>query len=553
MATAAPAPNSLAGLSRRQLLRRGLALGAALGSLGLLSACGQAPAAAPAVPAATSGAATTATGGPAPTGQPRRGGTLVGAFEADPVAIDPHASSNFSALQAYDHVYESLTAYDEQLNVVPALAERWDVSQDGLTYTFQLRPGVTFHNGQPLTADDVKYSLDRVLDPKTASPFKSWLGPLRETKVLDPTRVQLVLDAPFPGLLSGLAGNRASSIIPNGIADKENLKLKAIGTGPFKLAEFVPQDHATYQRNPDYWDKSLPYLDGMTFKVLSEENARLAALQAGQVQYALLSAQMADQIKTSNTVAVLKQPYAWVAVTYINVSRPPMDDPRVRKALRMATDTGEVVQKSVFGAGVPSGPIPTGYGDWYLLSDSLPYLKPDLEGARKLLADAGHPDGQGLKVQLKCSPQYPEFVSTATIMQEAFKKIGVETELLQLEWGTQNKDYQANDYQLMNSANTFRPDPDGYIYSYFHSKGNLNAGGYKNDALDQMIDKARSISDKAERKNLYADIQKTLLEDSPNFWWYAKFNFEGISTKLQGYAQSFTGRQLFLKKSWLLS
>ncbi len=533
-------------LSRRALLARVLIAGGALGALDLLAACAS-PAAAPA-PAPTQAPAS---GGAAPVGQPRRGGTLVGAFEADPVAIDPHASSNFSALQAYDHVYESLTAFDEALNVVPALAEKWDVADDGKTYTFQLRQGVTFHNGQPLTAQDVKYSLDRAVDPKTAAPFKSWLGPLKETRVADPAKVQLILDAPFPGLLSGLAGNRASAIIPSGIGEKENLKLTAVGTGPFKLAEFVPQDHATYTRNPNYWDSPLPYLDGMTFKVLSEENARLAALQAGQVQYALLSAQMVDQFKSNSAATVLKQPYAWVAVTYVNVSRPPMDDARVRRALRMAVDSNEVLQKSVFGAGVLSGPIPTGYGDWFLPSDSLPYTKPDIDGAKKLLADAGHPDGAGLKVQLKCSPQYPEFVSTATIMQESFKKIGVETELLQLEWGTQNQQYQAGDYQLMNSANTFRPDPDGYVWSYFDSKGNLNAGGFNDPTLDQQIERARSITDKAERKSLYQQIQKGLLEASPNFWWYAKLNFEAVSNKLMGYSQSFTGRQLFLKKAWL--
>lgn len=147
--------------------------------------------------------------------------------------------------------------------------------------------------------------------------------------------------------------------------------------------------------------------------------------------------------------------------------------------------------------------------------------------------------------------QYPEFVSTATIMQESFKKIGVETELLQLEWGTQNQQYQAGDYQLMNSANTFRPDPDGYIWSYFDSKGNLNAGGFNDPTLDQQIERARSITDKAERKSLYQQIQKGLLEASPNFWWYAKLNFEAVSNKLMGYSQSFTGRQLFLKKAWL--
>jgi peptide/nickel transport system substrate-binding protein len=286
----------------------------------------------------------------------------------------------------------------------------------------------------------------------------------------------------------------------------------------------------------------------MTFKVLSEENARLAALQAGQVQYALLSAQGVELLRNTQDLHVFKEPYAWVGLTYINVSRPPVDDARIRRALRMSVDTNEVMQKSVYGAGVPSGPIPTGYGQWYLPPDSLPYNRPDLEGARQLLDQAGF---QGGKVVIKCSPQYPEFVTTATIMQESFKKIDVDAELVQLEWGTHVRDYQAHDYMLGNSANTFRPDPDGYVYSYFHSKGTLNAGGYRNEKLDPLISEARAISDEARRKDLYTQIQQILLEDCPNFWWYAKINFEAVSNRVQGYTPSFTGRQLFMKKAWL--
>jgi peptide/nickel transport system substrate-binding protein len=535
----------IANISRRGFLKESLILGGALGSLNFLAAC--TPAQAP-KPGDSSAPATTAPAAPGTSGQQRRGGTLVGAFEADPVSLDPHTNSNFSSLQAYDHAYESLTAYDEKLQVVPALAERWETSDDGRTYTFFLRQNVKFHNGQAMTAEDVKYSLDRVLDPNTSAPWKSWLGPVQEVRVVNPATVQFVLGEPFPGLLSGIAGMRGSAIMPAGFAEKENLKLRAVGTGPFKLVEFVPQDHATYARNPDYWNRDLPYLEGMTFKVLSEENARLAALQAGQVQYALLSAQGVEQLRNTQNLQVFKEPYAWVGLTYINVSRPPVDDARIRRALRMSVDTNEVIQKSVYGAGVPSGPIPTGYGQWYLPPDSLPYNRPDLEGASRLLDQAGF---QGGTVAIKCSPQYPEFVTTATIMQESFKKIDVDTEIVQLEWGTHVRDYQAHDYTLSNSANTFRPDPDGYIFNYFHSKGTLNAGGYRNEDLEPLIAEARAISDEARRKDLYTRIQQVLLEDSPNFWWYAKINHEAVSSRVQGYTPSFTGRQLFMREAWL--
>jgi peptide/nickel transport system substrate-binding protein len=522
-------------ITRRRLLAGGLAMGGGLAGLELLGA--------PSRPALAQGA-------------PKHGGTLVAAAEIDPISLDPHTNSNFSAIQAFDHVYESLTAYDEKTNIVPALAQSWEITNGGKTYTFKLRPNVKFHNGQPMTAEDVKYSIDRVLDPKTASPWRSWLDAIKEIKVLDPLTVQMNLDAPYP-LLGSFAGMRAAGIIPKGLAEKENLKIKGIGTGPFKLVEYVPQDRIVYARNPDYWDKPLPYLDGMVFKVLTEENARLAALRAGQIQYAFLSAQGAAQLEGAPGVSIQKSPFAWVVLHYVNVLNKPLSDARVRRAIRMAVDTNEVIQKAAFGAAVPSGPVPTGYGDWYLDPKTLPYLKPDPEGAKKLLAEAGYPNG-GFKFEIKCSPQYPEFVATTLVIQSSLKKLGIDVTVTQMEWGAfvaenaksnQTRGKEGSDVYA--SANTFRPDPDGFLYAYFHSKGPLNKGGYENPKLDALLVEARQSANHAERRRLYQEAQRIVLEDSVNWWWYAKFNIEAVSAKVQGYSQSFTGRRLFLKKTWL--
>lgn len=521
------------GLSRRRILQGGLALGGGLAGLEL-----------------PGGAAR-----PAWAQAPKAGGTLVAAAEIDPISLDPHTNSNFSAVQAFDHIYESLTAYDEKTNIVPALAQSWEITNGGKTYTFKLRPNVKFHNGQTMTAEDVKYSIDRVLEPKTASPWRSWFDQVQEIRVVDPLTVQMNLKAPYP-LLGSFAGMRAAGIIPKGLAERENLKIKGIGTGPFKLTEYVPQDRVVYARNPDYWDKPLPYLDGMVFKVLAEENARLAALRAGQIHYAFLSAQGAAQLEGAAGITVSKSPFAWVVLHYVNVFKKPLSDARVRRAIRMAVDTNEVIQKAAFGAAVPSGPVPTGYGDWYLEPQSLPYLKPDVEGARKLLAEAGYPNG--FKMEIKCSPQYPEFVATTLVMQSALKKLNIDVTVTQMEWGAfvaenaksnQSRGREGSDVYA--SANTFRPDPDGFLYPYFHSTGPLNKGGYENAKLDALLVEARQSSNHAERRRLYQEAQRIILQDSINWWWYAKHNIEAVSNKVQGYSQSFTGRRLFLKKAWL--
>jgi peptide/nickel transport system substrate-binding protein len=525
-------------VSRRAFLASGLALGGGLTSLDLMG------------PGTRLALAQT-------TGTPKRGGTLTAAAEIDPIALDPHTGSNFSSVQAYDHMYESLTMYDEKTNIVPALAQSWEITNGGKTYTFKLRPNVKFHNGQVMNADDVKYSIDRVIDPKTASPWRSWFNAVKEIKAVDPLTVQMDLDAPYP-LLGSFAGMRAAGIIPKGLAEKENLKIKGIGTGPFKLVEYVPQDRIVYARHADYWDKPLPYLDGMVFKVLTEENARLAALRAGQIQYAFLSAQGAAQLEGAPGVALAKSPFAWLVLHYINVLNKPLSDPRVRRAMRMAVDTNEYIQKAAFGAAVPSGPVPTGYGDWYIDPKNLPYLKADVEGAKKLLAEAGYPNG--FKVEIKCSPQYPEFVAGTLVIQESLKKIGIEVTATQMEWGAfvadnakSNKSCGKEGSDIYASANTFRPDPDGFLYPYFHSKGDLNKGGCDRPypKIDALLTEARQSTNQAERRRLYQEAQKVLLEESPNWWWFVKFNIEAVSNKVQGYAQSFTGRRLFLKKTWL--
>ena len=177
-----------------------------------------------------------------------------------------------------------------------------------------------------------------------------------------------------------------------------------------------------------------------------------------------------------------KSPYAWVVLHYINVLNKPLSDARVRRAMRMAVDTNEVIQKAAFGAAVPSGPVPTGYGDWFIEPQSLPYLKPDVEGAKKLLAEAGYPNG--FKIEIKCSPQYPEFVATTLVIQQSLKKIGIDVTATQMEWGAfvaentkSNESCGKEGADIYASANTFRPDPDGFLYPYFHSKGDLNKGG----------------------------------------------------------------------------
>jgi len=280
-----------------------------------------------------------------------------------------------------------------------------------------------------------------------------------------------------------------------------------------------------------------------------DQNARIAALRSGQIQYAVIDAQGAEQMKGQQGIQVIQSPSAWLTTHPFNVSRKPFDDKRVRQALRMAVDTKEVIQKAVFGAGVASAGIATGFGDWGLPESQMKYLKPDIEGAKKLLAEAGFPNG--FETTITCSPQYPEFVATSLVCQEAWKKIGVNAKVEQIEWGAYTKrSAKAGgfDYDIGATAFTFRPDPDGYVYAYYKT-GAENNNGYSDPKMDDLLEKARSTIDQAKRKEYYIEIQKMVEEDVPYMFWYVKNNIEAVTDKVSGYKQSFTLRRMFLKDS----
>src|SRR5688500_1220960 len=396
-------------LSRRTFLQRSIVLGAASA---LLAACQQSAAppakpaetkpaetkpaeTKPAAPAATTAPAAAAPAKPAEAAKPaaqtapaaavKRGGTLTIAQELDPVTLDPHKSSNFSAVQGFEHVYESLTQYDEKLNLQPALAEKWEVSPDGKTYTFFLRKGVKWHDGSEFVADDLKYWHERMMAAETVAPYKNWFDTIEKIEVVDKNTAKAIMNKPYPPLMATFAALRGGAIIQAGAAEKSNLATTAVGTGPFKLAEYVPQSHLRFVKNPDYWNKDLPYVDEMVMKIVTEEDARVAAVRAGQVDYAFLSQEGADRVKADKNVTVVESPKAWLTVAQVNTSRKPFDDIRVRQALRMALDPKEIIQKAVSGAAAPSGPVPTGHTDWFVKEGELKYQKPDFEKAKSLL------------------------------------------------------------------------------------------------------------------------------------------------------------------------
>jgi peptide/nickel transport system substrate-binding protein len=513
--------------------------------LGLLAAC-----AAPVAVPASEGAA-------APVGEtgPRAGGESVWAAESDPVALNPITNSNFASTQGFEHCYESLTAYDSQLNIVPALAESWE-QPDDLTYIFHLRRGVKWHDGSDFTAADVKYTFDIVLDPEGPAIWRSNFDQVESVEVIDDHTVQFTTKAPFPPLLGAFAILRSSAIIKQGAMESMNLDSEIIGTGPYKLVRYVPQDVIELEKFEDYWGAPRPYIDKVSFKILVEEDTRVAALRAGSVDYAFLTALGEQRLAGDPNIVLLKGPRTFLYVFIFNMQREPWNDVRVRQAISLATDRDELIEKALSGAGSISGPIPTGFGDWYIPTEELRdrWYTNDLDQARALLQEAGVAEGQVLDLLVTDFGGSGFYTGAAVVFKEQLARIGIDVQIRQVEQGVfiQEASPDGNfNYDMNINAFSPRHDPDGFVWARFYSQ-NPYAVGYKNERMDELLPAARSTLDREQRLALYREAQEILLDESPMIWVAVDNIVEGIQPYLKGYEQSpFTRRSWSLQHSWL--
>jgi peptide/nickel transport system substrate-binding protein len=537
--------STTSGLTRRKLLQV-----AAIGGAGAyLAAC--APATTPTGAASPSAAAAATAAGP------KRGGILSAADEDNVTSLDPHKTSGFQNLIEFDHFYTSLVRYSAKGAIEPDLATKWDMSADGLTYTFQLRPDVKFHNGRLMTSDDVKYSVERVLAKETAAPYRSYFDPVDKIETPDKSTVVFRLKFPYAPFVAGIALKRSSSVVPREVVEKEkDLSNAAVGTGPWKLKEWVQRDRIVMERNPDYYESGLPYLDTIQYKILPEEATRIAGLRAKQLDYAFLTHDGALQLKGDANVTMLQRPNGFVRVGIINTQRKPLDDARVRRALDMALDRKDLIDKGIGEADI-SGPVPAGHPSYALTADELPpyFKKPDIDGAKKLLAEAGVPNGFSLTLDYE---EFKYISQLAQTMQAQWKKIGVNAEIKVYPPGALSKTASKEagyQFGVRFTAFTYYPDADNYTYNWFHSKNSGLASlapMWGTPELDAMMEKARTMPDGPDRRTAYVAIQKKLIEECPTFWFHNELYYEGLAAGVKGFEQNPPARRgLSMRTAWL--
>lgn len=536
-------------LNRREVLRRAALLGAtSVAFPSLLAACGDDDDDADgdgseveddADSASDSGATDESTDSdstnPQPQGEPVRGGQLVFGAWQDPDTLDPHTTGLAATSRILIHIYDPLIwkvpGADE---FHPGLAESWEISDDGLEYTFNLRQGVTFHNGEEFTADAVKFSYDRIINPDTASLARSTLGPYSRTDVVDTHIAKVVFDEPYSPFLTYLGVVVSMRpVSPRAYEELgEDINNHPVGTGPFMFEEYVRQDHFTMVRNPDYawgasvWDhQDTTYLDEILWKIIPEPSTRVAALENGEVM-------VIEEVRPQDVErleAEEDQYYVQSSATpgqprmiLVNTAQPPTDDVEVRKACIMATDQDTIISTIYRGIYVPShsllDPLTPGYAE-----DLDGYYTFDLEGARQTLEDAGwtaaddgirEKDGTRLKI-LFISNSANDFRSIAELMQATYKEVGIEMEIT---FESQPSVFSTYNQGPQNFADFFfwSPDPD-QLKATYHSMNietGFNWSHFDNAEFDDLVEQAASVSDMQERTDLYHQAQVILWEQA---------------------------------------
>src|SRR5215212_3167364 len=482
---------------------------------------------------------------------PKSGGILKVGLQADPTALDPQKQNLTAIWHVIEHIYNGLTRVKPDLSIEPALAEGWDISEDGTSYMFVLREGVTFHDGTRLKASDVKFTFERLVDPATASTGASELASMKSIEVNDDRTVVMTLHAPDASLLSSLAGGTCVIFSEEFVkANNNDVSQVAMGTGPFKFVEYVPNTRIVLERNENYWEEGLPYLDGIEMTIASDDTARTAAVVSGAVdfiEYAPLRDIPSLEQDTSLTLAGNSNTN--IRFIGFNLTKKPFDNLKVRQAIAAVVDREAILGPTVFGYGTPTEVLfPPDF--WAALQQEV--RPPDVERAKQLMAEAGLADG--FSTTITSWSQYSFLSNAAVVLQEQLRQIGIEAELNLVENATmvsQVYDPSTRDYDIAVTGESAYVDPNTIVLSYFKTGESNNFMGYSNPEVDKLVEQGIASTDQDERARIYQDIQKILLQDLPWVSLFVANQYEAMKSNVQGYVHIPTGSNASFRTTWL--
>tara|TARA_R110002074_G_scaffold92570_4_gene202175 strand:+ start:4438 stop:6027 length:1590 start_codon:yes stop_codon:yes gene_type:complete len=483
---------------------------------------------------------------------PVDGGILRLAFSADPAGMDPALGPSGMSHVVIEQIYSTLMSLDPDAQPYPDLAESYEVSGDGMQYTFALRKGVKFHNGDDLTAEDVKFTFDRLRAPDSGYAYDSQVATINDVVVVDPHTVRFDLSAPTGPFLTYMAFP-GSSIVPMKLLESgHDLNAQPVGSGPFKFVSYQPRSMIVFDKNADFYEAGKPHFDGLEMHLIADVTALTNAVLSGTVNFS-------NEIPPKDWATVNATPgitgqtlegsrFYWLLP---NHDRAPMDNPLVRQAIAHAIDRSAIVAGTFFGQATPilGGVIP----EWNWAYAGLDYFAPrgDVEKAKALLAEAGHPDG--FKTSLTMASSFPAMVSMAPIIQANLAAIGVTAKIDTMEiprywdeiWAPSKFDMTAM-YWVSPLA-----DPDDFVYNNYHSGTALNVQKSGDPAMDDILTKAKSGTNREARKADYRKQQEMSLEQMPIVPLANAWLLIAHTDKLKNYKPMRSGFLKTIKDAWL--
>jgi oligopeptide transport system substrate-binding protein len=490
----------------------------------------------------------------------------------NPSTLDPAFVTDIYSSAVVRQIFDGLVQFDAHLNVVPAVAEFWEASQDGCTWTFVLRRGVRFHHGREVTAQDVVYSFTRLLHVKSPGPVTDLFEHIQGAKEFmqgktqrvqglkapDRYTFQMVLEEPLAPILAAL-GLPNAAIVPREEVERlgERFEYAPVGTGPFKFVRWVPNQEIVLAANDHYYE-GRPFLDAVVLKIVvgSKLEERFAEFLKGDLEEAIIPSEKTEEVHTDpryRQYQRFRKP--WLSLLYIgfNTQLKPFDDKHVRQAFNYAVNKEAILQEITKNdALIATGALPPGMPGYDANLQGYSY---DPDKAKQLLAAAGYPGGAGFPVvQLWASHQAESTKAELAAYQRYLADLGVQVAIHYApDWPTYKTMLQQGKlpmFRLVRLADI--PDPDNFLAPMLHSASPTNYTFYRNTLVDHLLEQARREVDDAQRMMLYRDIERIVMDDAP---WITQNYFDVLEYLYQPYVQgvevSFLGKRAApLKRIW---
>ena len=458
-------------------------------------------------------------------GNPVEGGSIKVGISQDLDSLDPHKAVAAGTKEVLFNIYEGLVKPDKDGNLVEAVASSYSVSDDAKVYTFTLRDGVKFHNGNAVTAEDVKYSIDRCADTSNGEPLVSAYSIIESVNILDEKTVEIRLTESNTEFLAYMT----TAIIPK---DYDKLDTEPVGTGPFKYVSRSPQENVILEKNEDYWGEKA-HLDKVEFKIVADADMLVTNLKGGSIDMAmrLTSSQAAE---LTDGFHIEEGTMNLVQALYLNNDAEPLNNEKVRQALCYAVNPDEIMDMMADGKGVRIGTSMYPGLKKYYDEEYADYYTQDFEKAKELLKEAGYPDGFDLEITVSSADQ--PHVDTAQVIAEELKNIGVNVTIKPIEWEAWLEDvYAKRDYQSTVVGVDASNLSARAMLERFTSDASGNFINFKDDEYDKVFKEAIAATDETEQIKLYKQAEGILAEKAANVYIQDLANLVAVSNKYDGY------------------